>query len=198
MQMVEVAGRAIPILVALGRKRKNRSRAGILVWILPPRQLAGGRRRALRGEVTLMGVRSQVIEEEWDIWHYSHSGIKSSQKVKPCRIIILIVFLFIGMVWYKIFCLREKFHQMPFSFSFSKNGKMAFLREILLLNPIPEGHRPSSLGIEIIPLRCWILFVISADNRQIALKECSDQHKDKGERAGGPHSSVCAQKVKYH
>jgi len=41
----------------------------------------------------------------------------------------------------------------------------------------------------------WILSVTFADNRQMALKECSDQHHDKGERAGGPHSSVYGQKV---
>jgi homoserine kinase len=42
-QMVNVAERVIAILVALGKKRKNRSRTIILARIAIPRQLADSR-----------------------------------------------------------------------------------------------------------------------------------------------------------
>jgi hypothetical protein len=111
-QMAEAAGAAIPIFAALGRQRKKSNRAIILGRIATARQLTGGRRRAMRGEVILMGVRLQVIQEEWAVDNSSHSDQKFS-KSKTSYNSHINCFLLIRMVWYKILCLQEMFHRFP-------------------------------------------------------------------------------------
>jgi hypothetical protein len=109
--------------IVLRRKRKNRNRVVILVRIVKPRQFAGGRWSAMRGEVIPMGVHSHVIEEEWDIYYWSHSGIRSSQKVKICAIIILIIFCSLEWFGTKYYTSEKGFIKCPSAFLSQKMTK---------------------------------------------------------------------------
>jgi hypothetical protein len=128
-----VAEAAIPIFAALGRQRKKSSLPIILGRIAAACQLAGGRGRAMRGEVILMSVRSQVIERVKSLQLIPFGDGKFSQSKNSCNNHINFFIDWNGLVQDTVLP-RNISSFSHKTFSFSKNGKIALVIQILVLN----------------------------------------------------------------